>query len=182
MTEKDHQEYFEVLELTPDASPSEIRKAYLCLKELYSTDSIVTLPLIDEIPEEHRKEILNKIEEAYTILVNSYESEKNRSDGKSSFLDHDLQKIVSNKKTFNGKVLRRIRKKLKIDLHEITLATCIRKQYLEYIENENYDALPPELYVRSYVKNYAEYLSLDSLKVVSDYMNRYQEWKNTSKN
>ncbi len=184
MIEKDYQKYVEVLELTPDASLSEIRKAYVCLKELYSMGSIATLPLEDEIPENYKKEILQNIEEAYAMLVNFLENEKKNPgpNGKACLRDNDLQKTISNRKTFNGKALRRIRKKLNIDLHEIALATCIRKHYLENIELEKYDALPPEVYVRSYVTSYAECLSLNPGKVANDYMTRYKEWKNRHRN
>ncbi|MEK7690790.1 MAG: helix-turn-helix domain-containing protein [Bdellovibrionota bacterium] len=64
----DQATYYDVLDLTPDASPQEIRSAYLRAKAAYNKDSVALYTLISE---EETHDHLRKIEEAYEILSNT---------------------------------------------------------------------------------------------------------------
>jgi len=180
---KDYQKYFEILELSTDASISEIRKSYLHLKDLYSTESIASLPLKDEIPDGRKNEILREIEEAFHNLLVLYDNEgifeKNRR--KSPILDKELKKAISDISFFNGQALRQIRERLNIDLHDISLATKIQINNIKNLEAEKFDALPPDIYTRGFVVSYAKRLSLDPNKVADDYMSIYNAWKKEHK-
>jgi curved DNA-binding protein CbpA len=57
--------YYDLLELTPGASPQEIRSAYLRLKAAYSKDSVALYSLIGK---DEMEQIAKKVEEAYLIL------------------------------------------------------------------------------------------------------------------
>ncbi|NLJ72936.1 MAG: helix-turn-helix domain-containing protein [Syntrophomonadaceae bacterium] len=46
-------------------------------------------------------------------------------------------------------------------LQEVEDDTKIRKYYLEAIENDNYDLLPPKVYATGFVRRYAKFLDLD---------------------
>jgi hypothetical protein len=59
--------YYDVLDIQPNATPSEVREAYYRAKSAYNKDSVALYSLID--PGE-REDILNRIEEAYEILSN----------------------------------------------------------------------------------------------------------------
>jgi DnaJ-class molecular chaperone len=61
------QSYYDVLELTTDATPQEIRSAYLRLKASYSKDNIANYSIYSR---EETEQMLQKIEEAYLILAN----------------------------------------------------------------------------------------------------------------
>lgn len=180
---KDYQKYFEILELSTDASISEIRKSYLHLKDLYSTESIASLPLEDEIPDGRKNEILREIEEAFHNLLVLYDNEgifeKNRR--KSPILDKELKKAISDISFFNGQALRQIRERLNINLHDISLATKIQINNIKNLEAEKFDALPPDIYTRGFVVSYAKRLSLDPNKVADDYMSIYKAWKKEHK-
>lgn len=78
---------------------------------------------------------------------------------------------------YNGPNLADIRKRCGINLTEIWEATKIPIATLENVEAENYETLPPEVYVRSFIATYAKYLSLDPKKAMKDYMERYHIWK-----
>lgn len=78
---------------------------------------------------------------------------------------------------YNGPNLAEIRKRFGIKLGTIFEETKIPIRTLENIEVENYAALPPEVYVRSFVRTYAKFLSLDPEKAVKEYMERYYVWK-----
>ncbi len=57
--------FYDLLEVSPDASPGEIRSAYLRVKAAYRKDSVALYSLIDE---SETTELLKKIEEAFHVL------------------------------------------------------------------------------------------------------------------
>ena len=59
--------HYEILDLSPGATPFEIRRAYKGAQEIYREDSIVSYSFFSE---EERKEILARIEEAFSALMN----------------------------------------------------------------------------------------------------------------
>lgn len=65
MNLSDGQTYYDVLDISPDASPQDIREAYIRIKETYNRDSVALYTLV--LPEE-REEILRNIEDAYNVL------------------------------------------------------------------------------------------------------------------
>ena len=65
MFENESQSYYEILDVKPDASQSEIRQAYLRTKAAYSKDSAALYSIFDE--HETRK-VLESIEQAYLVL------------------------------------------------------------------------------------------------------------------
>lgn len=68
-----------------------------------------------------------------------------------------------------GETLRERRMALKIDVHEVEEATKIRAKYLRALENEEYNLLPGNAYVKSFLRTYADYLELDSRALVDAY-------------
>jgi curved DNA-binding protein CbpA len=62
---EDNKNYYQILEISPSASQEEIREAYIRAKNAYSGDSIAMYSLLSE---DDCHEILNNIEEAFTIL------------------------------------------------------------------------------------------------------------------
>ncbi len=63
----DTQTYYEILEISNDAHPAEIREAYQRAKNTYSQDNPA---LYTVFTKEESRELLNLIEEAYTVLSN----------------------------------------------------------------------------------------------------------------
>jgi lipopolysaccharide export system ATP-binding protein len=92
MSRQEYESYLEILELGPDASLAEIKKSYLHLKRLYSTESIAISPIAEEFPLEKRKEILCKIEEAYTNLLSVLEKEDKKILKKEKKIHFDIDK------------------------------------------------------------------------------------------
>jgi cytoskeleton protein RodZ len=60
-----------------------------------------------------------------------------------------------------GHLLERARRGRGVSLEEAEQATMIRKVYLEKLENDDHSAMPEPIYVRGFVKAYANYLDLD---------------------
>ncbi|NIO48375.1 MAG: hypothetical protein GTN73_02895 [Candidatus Aminicenantes bacterium] len=180
MPKKNLKKYFDILEIDSNASLSEIRNTYIRLKKLYSTDSMVITPIADEFSKKKRLAVLQQIEEAYTRLKEELKDERQKSTyfGKPGVAsENSTEGEETESISFSGDVLRKIRERRRIHLHEVALDTKIRMEILENIEYERFDALPQEVYLRGHVSNYARYLLLDARKVADDYIRRYKTWK-----
>jgi lipopolysaccharide export system ATP-binding protein len=99
MAREEYRNYLEILELGPDATLVEIKKSYLHLKRLYSTDSIVISPIAEEFSEEKRKEILQQIEDAYRNLLALLEKEDKKVLKKEKKIVFDIDKAEREEKS-----------------------------------------------------------------------------------
>src|SRR4051812_26547550 len=63
----DNLTHYDILDIPSDASPHEVREAYIRIKATYNRDSIALYSLISQ---EEREETLKNIEEAFQILSN----------------------------------------------------------------------------------------------------------------
>lgn len=68
-----------------------------------------------------------------------------------------------------GEQLKLARKSKNRSLEDISRDTNISKQYLEALEEDNYDILPGSAYVRGFLSNYARWVGLDPKAVVKQY-------------
>ena len=68
-----------------------------------------------------------------------------------------------------GEQLKLARKSKNKSLEDISRDTNISKQYLEALEEDNYDVLPGSAYVRGFLSNYARCVGLDPKAVVKQY-------------
>jgi cytoskeleton protein RodZ len=73
-----------------------------------------------------------------------------------------------------GPTLREARMRARIDITEVEEATKIRAKYLRAIENEEWGLLPAPAFVKSFVREYADYLGLDSRLLVEEYKLRHE--------
>jgi cytoskeleton protein RodZ len=72
-----------------------------------------------------------------------------------------------------GNSLREARLRQGLDFPEIEQATKIRPKYLRALEDEQFDILPGQTYVKGFLRSYAEYLGLDGQLYVDEYNSRY---------
>lgn len=68
-----------------------------------------------------------------------------------------------------GELLRQARVYKGASLRDAERATRISRTYLEALENQDFSQLPPPAYARGIVKNYAQYLGLDPVAILSLY-------------
>jgi len=68
-----------------------------------------------------------------------------------------------------GERLEEARKRKGISIREAAEATKIRGDYLHKFESNQFDINLPEIYVRGFLRTYANYLKLPSEKIVADY-------------
>ena len=72
-----------------------------------------------------------------------------------------------------GNSLRDARLKQGLDFSQVELATKIRAKYVRAIEEEQFDALPAETYVKGFLRTYADHLGLDGQLYVDEYASRF---------
>jgi hypothetical protein len=72
-----------------------------------------------------------------------------------------------------GSSLREARLRQALDFPEVEQATKIRGKYLRALEDEQFDVLPAQTYVKGFLRNYAEYLGLDGQLYVDEFNSRY---------
>lgn len=60
-----------------------------------------------------------------------------------------------------GEKIRKLRNDKRISLNEVSRVTRIQIGYLESLENGEYDKLPADVYVKGFLRSYAEFLGVD---------------------
>jgi DnaJ-class molecular chaperone len=187
------QTYYEVLEVGPTATTKEIQGAYEHAKETFGVDSLAIYTLFSE---EDVKEIQETIEEAYRILMDeglrrSYDqSHFQMVDGLPTDEPSEAQEVPGEKKTslsftglsfnaegelFRGKALKQIRERMGVEPQAISKETKISMKTLEWIEEEAFEKLPPLVYLKGFLKSYAQSLGLDPQKVIEEYIRFMEE-------
>jgi flagellar biosynthesis protein FlhG len=187
------QTYYEVLEVSPTATTKEIQRAYEHAKETFDADSLAIYSLFSE---EEAKEIQEAIEEAYRILTDeglrrSYDQSHFPTGGGLPMEEpSEAQEVSGEKETslsftglsfnvevelYRGKALKQIRERMGVDPQTISKETKISIKTLEWIEEETFEKLPPLVYLKGFLKNYAQSLGLDSQKVVEGYLRFMEE-------
>ena len=76
---------------------------------------------------------------------------------------------------FNGVRLRRSRMFRGFEIDDIADVTKVSRTHLRNIEDENFKDLPADVYVRGFVKAYAQMIGLDPSIVVPSYMARVEQ-------
>ena len=69
-----------------------------------------------------------------------------------------------------GIFLKKSREERHIELDEVVEATRIRRHNLEAIENEEWSKLPSQVFIKGFLKSYAEFLGLDKETVIHHYL------------
>ena len=78
-----------------------------------------------------------------------------------------------------GTSLREARSRRQVPIVQAEQATKIRGKYLRALEEERFDLLPSQTYVKGFLRTYADYLGLDGQLYVDEYNSRFvtgDEW------
>ena len=95
-----------------------------------------------------------------------------RKDSAKDEVQRHLKEVLA-KDLISGNDLKGLRKAFGIKVSEIYAITNINVSILRMIENDQFDDLPADVYLKSFLKSYAEILQIDPGQV----MNRYLENK-----
>jgi len=189
------QTYYEILEVSPTATDKEIQRAYEHAKETFHADSLAVYSLFSE---EEVREIQSAIEEAFRVLMNealrkSYDQShfqmvggqppempsesQGVSQGKKAPLSFTGISFNPDEELYRGKTLKQIRERMGVELQAISKETKINLRVLEWIEEEALEKLPALVYLKGFLKGYAQSLGLDPQKVVEEYLRLIEESK-----
>jgi hypothetical protein len=72
-----------------------------------------------------------------------------------------------------GNSLHEARVRQSVTLQAAEIGTKIRAKYLKALEEEQFDALPAQTYVRGFLRTYADFLGLDGQLYVDEYNSRF---------
>ena len=76
-----------------------------------------------------------------------------------------------------GDILKKKREELNLTFGEVEKVIKIRKTYLEALEAGDYHNLPPAAFTRGFIKNYSDFLDLDSTEILALYRREFDEQK-----
>lgn len=76
---------------------------------------------------------------------------------------------------FIGITLSEARKQKKVSLKKIAQETKISVRYLQSLEVEAYDIFPAEVYLKGFLRTYAQYLGLDGEEIVRAYNRQHNQ-------
>ena len=79
-----------------------------------------------------------------------------------------------------GDLLYTERRKKGLEIADVEHATGISGVYLNALEQSRYDVLPGEVYVKGFLRNYANYLGLDGSHLVQLYSDKKKNWRGCS--
>jgi DnaJ-class molecular chaperone len=81
-----------------------------------------------------------------------------------------LSNEIFSKDSISGDDLKKMRKASGIELSEINAVTKISVSVLKSMEENRIENLPPSLYLKSFLRRYAEILQIDPQKVIDGYL------------
>lgn len=81
-----------------------------------------------------------------------------------------------------GEKMRRLREERRLSLNEVSRATRIQVKYLESLEGGFYNDLPADVYVRGFLRSYADFLGVNENIFLKLYSKEVEIKKNLEKN
>lgn len=202
----EEQTLYEVLEIDPGASDEEIRRAYKRMREMYAAESMVVAGLytperldvvharIDEAydtlldPERRKLYDVKLFPDGIPTrpptptpppttgpvpIVSAVAPQKDETPVKVEV----PEPIVDANTEITGDLLKKLREARQVDLAEISQRTKVSVHHLRSIEDENWAAMPAQVYLRGFLVEYARFMRLDPQHVTRSYLMRYQKAK-----
>lgn len=74
-----------------------------------------------------------------------------------------------------GEVLRLAREQQGLTLQDVSYALNIKREYLEALEKDEYDAIPGAVFVKGFLRNYGNFLELDGVALAREYKENVEE-------
>lgn len=163
---------YKVLELRPGASRWEVEEAYRRIMAALDPSSPGVLALWSP---EQLEAMRQKVQKAYEQLVQRPKAGgKTKASRVQGLPEEVLEQIKEAKGGLGGEALREIRERLGLSLEDVSSCTKVTKTALRALEEENFDLLPPWIYVKGFLRAYAGMLKLDAEEVIRTFEERYR--------
>jgi flagellar biosynthesis protein FlhG len=195
---------YEILDVDPRATVAEIKRALQIALKAYGADHMATYGLFTEA---QREEILNRVHEAYNVLVDPerrrqfdeelhtkgrYPSQRavetQEPEGAPAPAQRhrapDVQQVeapevreererlvrelltsAEERGEWSGALLRQLREIRGLSLDDIAQRTKISRGHLKSIEEDSFDFLPPDVYVKGFILQLAKVIGLDAERI-----------------
>ena len=197
--------FYDVLEVTTDASLNDIQKAYEKAKETYSPSS----PALYSIFSQEEAQQLNRmIESAFSVLSHPerrseydkkitgqkdfasnldkiikdaeiVEKPISKNLGQTAFgtyeINPDFEEKIKNAESFDGEFLQKIRHYKNVTLEQLSEKSKISKTYILAIESHDFSSLPAKVFVRGFVIQIAKLLKLPEEYIANSFMKNFKE-------
>lgn len=221
-------DYYEILDIPRDASPSKIRQARQSLLTLYKNDPVVADSFFNL---EEKERIVEAIETAFAVLsdpekkaaydqthapespapvlgetgpADTGELPADKCGGvvspllpdghgqncagimkniEASSLQEEAQTLLANlshQESISGQDIHALRKSLDLSADQVFAVTRINSAIIQSIEENRFEDLPPAIYLKSFLKNYAQVLCLDPDKLADGYLKHMDALKEGS--
>ena len=162
MSSPDRTPSHRTLEVAPDATREEITQSYQLLRRIHGESAgLAIVPSMDEFSPESRAQVLEEIEAAYAELkaVPAVEA--------APAPEPDADPAQASR-------LRRARLEAGLTLEQVAKETCVRKDYLQALEEERFQDLHlAAVNVRGYLVAYATAVGLAPEPVLAAYAKRF---------
>jgi hypothetical protein len=180
------QNFYEVLEVSPDASPEQLARAYALAKRHFSGASLGSYSLFDSA---ERTEVLARIEEAWRTLSSREQRARYDREVLGRTPAPSSQSVPGSQPSpapataapllalteVTGAALRARRESIGVPLQEIARNTRISIAYLQFIEEDHIKGLPHDAYLRGYLTQYAKAVGLDPHTVADGYIRHIRQ-------
>ena len=168
MTSHPRRKDWEVLGLDPGAELAQVKRAYRYRRSLYDPVALATYMLIEE---DERARMLARIDEAFRRIA---KAEPPLPQGSTVSSDSPCRHPAvpsgppPDPDTLPGQHLRHHRLNTGLSLEQIAVETKVRAAFLEQVENEDFESLPAQVFVRGYVLQFARAVGLSEPEEFAD--------------
>jgi len=196
--------FYQLLEVKPSASITEIRKAYQKMRSIYQPDSLAAYSLFTS---EDLEGVIKRLEEVFSVLtdldkrkkydasliekrqlsekevINYKEFKKEMREAAMATIPEQIDDTFAQEPglVYDGQFLKKVRQFKKISLDEISKITKISPNILTAMEDMNISLLPARIYLKGFLIEYAKCLRLNPKEVVSSYVEIYDKIKASEK-
>ena len=189
------QSFYELLEVTPSATPEEIERAWERARVLYGPGSLAAYTLLTP---EVAATLAARIDEAYEVLLDpearaAYDARLPAEEARTArpsqepppaptpppapvppppAVEPPRPFVPPEGAAWSGELIRQAREARGLTVAQLSDRTKLSRQHIEFVEAERFADLPVAVYLRGIVMCIARELRLDGQKVARSYLER----------